>query len=1039
MVDLLPTRKVLTAADAGNQLQSSGLAALGLAVPALATGWAASTPSAGQLDDLAMTLTLDSVRAPFKGMLGAEASPRRWYGPDGTPVAGPVVVLRLHPDAALKLEALTANLLGTTAVTRPLPAAMVVHGVTPSADTGINSLEAGEPVPDAGGDHAVSFHDDRGLPIDPLSVASLFLALQTRFPALAFGEDTQPGLTGAGGLDGIARHAERVRFQVVDLHGRVYKPSRPAASLKTILNGSATDLDASGMGDWQADMTIGRASGDQASDDATPRLFWGFSRNATLGRTALPRPAAPDGVTLANQFFRITAVDLDWHLLGNRSNGTVDGVRGDDGKIPGYALPVVRPFVPGAKYLVDAQDALGACGEILADFPPADATASRVLLCSAAIDNTLALPPAPGVPGHWPAFPPGPATTLPPTVDPSAAISGTWASNAGPADAIVTLPADAVPAGTHLRIYPRRFQVIRAIGQRPSFLRGDGGSTIAVAGTPSSVLLANPFGLSPTESRPDPAMLTVDVVAVGRDGKRRIASMVEIALGPDAPFTPASFGGTAFMQTPAITALTDAFGSTSIAPAGLFGIEEAAPTGPAPADPVDVARALASETTRPRSGPRLPSQGRFETVLAVGSATAAAPRLAWKAVLTGARWSEESRCAQPELGDPGNPPGPDVFATGIQVSGQLAQDLALHALKRAQPIFPLPATPGWVAETLGEDWRPAPLDADTATVSGAMLETIAPIVDSPELSQLPASVLDTSLQGLLGAAANLFGATAPTWSPADEAPLRSRIQREATTARVGQRDALWSLLRAIGQARGFIYIESPQFARTGDSADGGTPDLVKALGDALDANPALQVMIAVPRVPDFATTTTKYEPFVRAALAQRKSAIESLTGPHRTRVAAFHPIGFPGRTTFIRSTTVVVDDVYAFVGTSHLRRRGMTFDGGADVATVDRNLDATGASAAIRAFRQQVMASRLGVPAPTSVEATSAFWARLATGHGAFGLLEDLLSAGGLGRCQAVWAGPTDTDVIPASDARSDPIGTDSLLLSDLWNLVAGD
>ena len=196
--------------------------------------------------------------------------------------------------------------------------------------------------------------------------------------------------------------------------------------------------------------------------------------------------------------------------------------------------------------------------------------------------------------------------------------------------------------------------------------------------------------------------------------------------------------------------------------------------------------------------------------------------------------------------------------------------------------------------------------------------------------------------------------------------------------------------------------------------------------DALGANPRLRVMIAVPRDPDIDQSGTRYERFVRAALAQRKEAIDALTTAHRTRVAAFHPAGFPGRTAFIRSTTVVVDDVWALVGTSHLRRRGMTFDGACDVASVDRNLDDRGASRAIRAFRRQLMATRLGLPVPASPAGASAMWTRLATGEGAFDVLADLLSAGGLGDRLPVWAGPpTDTEVIPAPPELSDPDGVD--------------
>jgi hypothetical protein len=67
-------------------------------------------------------------------------------------------------------------------------------------------------------------------------------------------------------------------------------------------------------------------------------------------------------------------------------------------------------------------------------------------------------------------------------------------------DVVVTL-GNWVPNGAHVRIYPRQFQEILAIGPEPSFLRGDGGSNVATAaGAP--VWLANPFALKPNSLRP---------------------------------------------------------------------------------------------------------------------------------------------------------------------------------------------------------------------------------------------------------------------------------------------------------------------------------------------------------------------------------------------------------------------------------------------------------------------------------------------------------------------------------------------------------
>ena len=719
-----------------------------------------------------------------------------------------------------------------------------------------------------------------------------------------------------------------------------------------------------GLVNLAAGQRLGRSAADDSADAAanagTP-LQWGFAHNTTLGRTPIAPPALPAGVTLATQFFRVAAVDLDWHLLGNRSVTSVAGVPGDDDAVPDFALPVVRQAVPNFDYLVDGMDVLGAASQIAAGFPPPGADV-LALLTSAEIDPALTLPPSVGAAGHWPAFPgPDPGGGLSPAADATQGLSAAFRTPGdGPdarLDVVVTITADAVPAGTHLRVFPRRFVEIPAIsGEQPSFVRDDGGATIAQAGQPNPVLLVNPYGLAPAAPLPSPARLLVDVVATGRNGQRRLHSGVELTISTTTVSfadNTALFGGAALLQTPPVAALMSAFGATAVAPASLFGITPTtSPSTTAPSGLLDLVRRLANETTAPRQGPRLPTQGRFDTVLALGTAPVAGQPLAWRAVLSGARWSFESRCAQLELGDPGNPPGPDVHAAGVRVDGQLAYDLALHALKRSQPIIPLSAaTPGWMIFTGGNNWAdPAP-DV-TGSVSAVMLETIAPFVDSPELglSAIPVPQPGDTIQSGVNALADALGVPRPTINVANEDRLRRQLQREMITARAGQRDALWSLARALGQAREFVYVEGPAFARTARPA--GPPkkheiDLVETLRARMQANPRLKVMLCMPRLPDFVAAKANW---VRAALAHRKQAIETLTTQDRQRVAAFHPIGFPGRPSAIRTTVVIVDNVWAMVGTSHWRRRGMTFDGGCDVASIDRGFNGRGTSAGIALF-----------------------------------------------------------------------------------------
>ena len=1031
MVDLMTPQTVLTPADAGNQLQSKGLDALGLTIPALSSAWSASV--VGPADDPALRLSVTSPLAPFKGTLRIITNPTGYCDVAGDLVTGTVAALELHPEARHRLQALITGRLGGT-LNRPVPVAMLVHGVTaPATPQPMSWFAAGEAL-GFSGQRAISFHDARGLPIDPIAVGALFGDLLTAFPALAFGDSGMPARTTAGGVDAVTALAgtATIRCHVISPHGAAYRPVREVARLEVLDSGGSlvTTVPDTGLVSIAGNQQLGRATSHAADDTAagTP-LHWGWAVNGTLTRTALTMPTLPGGVTLARQFFRVMAVDLPWHLLGNRRFApSGDPVPDDDHAMDSFALPVVRASVPSFDYLIDGSDALGSAGALATGFPPAGLSV-RALLVSPAIDATLALPPGPGAAGHWPAFP-GPVPVGPPastalarfSATDTAAPTATWRAGSGAdaLDTIVTFPADVVPTGTHLRVMPRTFVVIEGIGELPSFVRGDGGSGIAQSGVPTSILVPNPFQLQVGDTLPNPGILTIDIVATGRDGSRRLLSSIDLTLAAAAVWTDnlASFGGTVF---PGLAVMLGLLGSTSIAPASLFGIPR---TGPAPVAGTDIfslVRAFANESTSPRVGPHLPAQGRFETVLALGTGATPTTAMTWNAVLTGARWTWESRSASPDLGDPGNPAGPDVHAAGVRVGGQLAWDLALHAIKRAQPVLPLaPDALGWLVQTGGDNWDEPPPDT-TGTVAAAMLETIAPFCDSPELALVPMPQPTDTIQSAVNSLATALGVTAPTITVSNVDRLCRELQREIATAKQGQRDALWSLHRAIKQAREYVYLESPMFARTSRSGTGAADiDLVEVLRQRLHDNPRLKVIICVPRNPDFALAKKTY---VRAALKQRKEAVDILTTEARTRVAAFQPIGFPGRPTLVRSTVVLVDDVYALVGTSHLRRRGMTFDGGVDVASIDRALNDRGVSTGVTRFRQELMATRLGITIPTGPANTSALWTRLAEPDSAFDALADLLAGGGLGRCAPVWAGPTDTTVIPATDDNSDPNG----------------
>jgi hypothetical protein len=105
-----------------------------------------------------------------------------------------------------------------------------------------------------------------------------------------------------------------------------------------------------------------------------------------------------------------------------------------------------------------------------------------------------------------------------------------------------------------VRVFPRLFQEIQAIGNVPSFVRPDGGAAIAQTGAATKILLVNAFGLGPADNFPSPANLAVDIVVTYRNLRRRMFSQVTVtvAAGPEsAAGIPANFGGAPLLGAPA--------------------------------------------------------------------------------------------------------------------------------------------------------------------------------------------------------------------------------------------------------------------------------------------------------------------------------------------------------------------------------------------------------------------------------------------------------------------------------------------------------
>ena len=89
--------------------------------------------------------------------------------------------------------------------------------------------------------------------------------------------------------------------------------------------------------------------------------------------------------------------------------------------------------------------------------------------------------------------------------------------------------------------------------------------------------------------------------------------------------------------------------------------------------------------------------------------------------------------------------------------------------------------------------------------------------------------------------------------------------------------------------------------------------------------------------------------------------VSALRAKGQHRVAVFSPPAGPGRTLRVACSNVIVDDCYSLTGTTHLWRRGLTFDSSLAVSVFDELIE-NGRSLEVRRFRQRLIATRLDLP-----------------------------------------------------------------------------
>lgn len=311
-----------------------------------------------------------------------------------------------------------------------------------------------------------------------------------------------------------------------------------------------------------------------------------------------------------------------------------------------------------------------------------------------------------------------------------------------------------------------------------------------------------------------------------------------------------------------------------------------------------------------------------------------------------------------QLGHPGLPAAAEVHATGAALAGPAAAPLA--ALMRERAAADLA---GFVA--LAQRPVTTPADPGGTTTFAAVLETLTHGVTGD--AQLRAFVSLTS--GFTPGSAwttlkNNIESAVPTvdFDPMidsatfDDDALAAALDQVILKTRDGAAQAARSLAAAIGRAEDFVYVETPALDPLTAGSGDGLIDLIAALTARLAQRPALAVMLCVPE--KFLPNQPRKLEAVRSAGV--RAALKTLLDAAADNVVLFTPTAGPGRPLHMASTTVVVDDAWLLTGSTHLWRRGLSFDSSLAVALFDE-ITVRGRPLALRQARRQLIADRLGV------------------------------------------------------------------------------
>jgi phosphatidylserine/phosphatidylglycerophosphate/cardiolipin synthase-like enzyme len=143
-------------------------------------------------------------------------------------------------------------------------------------------------------------------------------------------------------------------------------------------------------------------------------------------------------------------------------------------------------------------------------------------------------------------------------------------------------------------------------------------------------------------------------------------------------------------------------------------------------------------------------------------------------------------------------------------------------------------------------------------------------------------------------------------------------------APLGERSIGHAYRKVLARARRLIYVEDQYL---------WAPFVADLIADALRAQPDLHVIAVVPRFPD-KDGTARWP-----SLVGREQAIKVCRAAARDRFAIYDIENHAGTPVYVHAKVVVVDDVWAMIGSDNLNRRSWTHDSEMSCAVLDESVD----------------------------------------------------------------------------------------------------